>query len=571
MPKIVEYDAPALGLRPTETGINATAAAARRVGAEYNEAAASKMTLGHAVSSTIRDAGEVAVKYMEHQEVSHGAAQFAQMQADLTDKWNDTVKNADPNDTSVAAKFNEKVLQPQLEKFQSAFNTEGGQRWAETHVDSLRNHLFTKGAADMSTLAADAVTVNVRKMTNAWTNTARNDPTSTQHLVDTADSSIKSIVATSPNLKGTAAAKVQTEIAQEVKEKIVKAGALGAIEKAGDPEAAAKTFADRWPDYINAQEIDQFSKAARYYKRINDSETRATRTQADYEAKKDFNDKVNQLELATAPKNAGDPPQLPADYWQKLRDLGQHPGAALEPGRLKTMVTNGEVLTERLNKPEPLRRISHDTTMQLIGRMRATDQSRLTDNNEIYEAYQRGDLSTADFNFLNREFQQLRTPEGQGLERDRTEFFKRYAPLIDGAMNTAGIHSLLGTQRAYGFEMDARRTEADLRKKGLDPHLIYDPNSQYFFGRPENIGKYRVSLQESQAYDASLKAEDAAKRAKDTNLTGPGKNITGIEKIDQPAGAKTFVPPNNWQWSPSRQQYRDPSGGIYDVSGNKVK
>ncbi len=46
---------------------------------------------------------------------------------------------------------------------------------------------------------------------------------------------------------------------------------------------------------------------------------------------------------------------------------------------------------------------------------------------------------------------------------------------------------------------------------------------------------------------------------------------TGRQVIDQPPGAKTFVPPSNWQWSASRNQYRDPQGALYDASGNKVK
>jgi hypothetical protein len=57
----------------------------------------------------------------------------------------------------------------------------------------------------------------------------------------------------------------------------------------------------------------------------------------------------------------------------------------------------------------------------------------------------------------------------------------------------------------------------------------------------------------------------------DINLTGPNKTITGVETIDQPPGAKTFVPPANWQFSPSRNQYRDTSGAFYDVNGKKVK
>jgi hypothetical protein len=559
MPNIRQFDTPALDIRPTETGVQATAAAARRGGAFFNQAAEDMTGLGNRIAGAVRDVGEVAVDFAQHREISAGAAEFAKMHAQLTDAWNNTVKNADPNDTSVASKFNDQVLQPALDKFSGAFNTEGGQRWAEQHVDSLRNHMFERATADMSTMAGAAVATNVRKMENEWSNTARKDPSSVPYLLSSAESSVDSVVRSSPGLTPAAAAKVRNEVLQRAKEEIVKAGALGAIEKSSDPEKAAASFAARWPEYVNAQEIDQFAKAAKSFKRMNDAEGRAARQQQDYEAKNDFNKKINDLETATMPKNTGDPPQLPGDYWQKLRDLATHPGAALEPGRLRTMVTQGEAITDRLNKPEPMARPSHAETMKLLTQIRASDESRLTSTSPIYDAYQAGKLTNGDFNFLVKEFTNFRTPEGAQLANDRGEFFKRYAGTIDAGLDEMGTHSALGQQQMYAAEMDARRQEDMLRKKGLDPHLVYDPRSEYFFGRPDNIMKYHVSLQ------------DALRARSGGNLTGPGKTVTGVEVIDQPAGAKPFVPPNTWQWSPSRQQYRDAAGKIYDVSGNPVK
>jgi hypothetical protein len=52
-------------------------------------------------------------------------------------------------------------------------------------------------------------------------------------------------------------------------------------------------------------------------------------------------------------------------------------------------------------------------------------------------------------------------------------------------------------------------------------------------------------MQEAQKYEKQLTSQDAAKPA--------------------------FVPPQDWQWNPARRQYRDPSGKIYDASGNPVK
>jgi hypothetical protein len=78
-------------------------------------------------------------------------------------------------------------------------------------------------------------------------------------------------------------------------------------------------------------------------------------------------------------------------------------------------------------------------------------------------------------------------------------------------MTQEGIRSELGDQQMYALEMDIRRQEDILRKGGKDPHLVYDPRSEQFFGRPENLDKYKVSLQQIQQYrDAVRKGQPAA-------------------------------------------------------------
>jgi hypothetical protein len=554
MPQIKTFDTPQLGLHPTETGINATAAAARRVGAEYNEAAGSIQAAGKMIGGGIVAAGDVAVKYLEHQDISRGAPAFANFEAAKTKEWNDNVKNADPNDPTLGPKFLE-GLEPQLDKFKSdGFLTEGGQKWAEARVDAFREHMLHKTTADMASLAGEAAKVNFRQTTNALSNTVRGDPTSLDYALRTAETSIGAMVDSSPNLTGVAAGKVKTELLQQAKESIIKSAALGHISQTGSvPEWASDP---KFAPYINGAELKQFEQQARYFQRLNESENRAARAMREHDEKLDFHQQVNDLEIATMPKNVGDQPTLPQDYWSKLRDLSQHPGAAQDPGRIKTMVTNGEAITARLNKREPLGPVSHDTTMDLLRRMRATDESRLTDNGPIYDAYQGGKLNNSDFNFLTREFSNMRTPEGAMLEKDRGQFQKTFSRLIDGGMNDAGIHSVLGTQRMYEFEMDARRQEGVLRAQGKDPHLVYDPRSEHYWGSPENIAKYRVSLQEANRYAKTLESMDAA-AAKGDKAAPP---------------ARQFTPPPSWEFSPSRKQYRDPATKkIYDLTGKEVK
>ncbi len=554
---IRQFKTPELGLQPTEIGVEATAAAARRGGAFFHEAAQDISATGQRYGSAIRDAGQVAVDYETHREIAAGSRDLAARINNLTQQWDDTRKNVkDPNDTSVAPKFREDVLEPELESFTGNFHTEKAQQWAQGHVATLRQHMFEKTTADMSTMAGEAAAVNHRQTVNFLSNTVRNDPSSLQFSLDTLKSSTEATINSSPNITASAAAKMRTELLQAGSEEIIKTAALGYIEKTGVVPAWASD--PKFAPFIKGAELKQLAQAARYYQRLGESETRSQRADLEHAQRKDFNKQVNDLELSTMPKNAGDPPTLPANYWQKLRELGTHPGAELEPGRLKTMIMAGEALTTRLNKPEPLGPVSHTTTMDLLKRIRAADQSKLTDNSEIYKAYEDGKLNHADFNFLTSEFNNLRTPEGMALEKDRTNFVKSYARLVDGMMNQAGEHSLLGTQKMYEFEMDARRQEATLRQQGKDPHLVYDPRSPEFWGRPENLARYRVSLQEAQRYEKDLKTMEAEKF----------KNDEAAAKVSP---ATAFAPPRDWLWSPSRRQYRDTEGNVYDDHGKPIK
>src|SRR5260221_498635 len=143
MANIRELDAPKdLGLRPTEIGVDAIAAAARRIGTFYNQTAEARSDTGQRIGSTIKEAGQVAVDYMDHREISAGAANGALFMANMNQAWEEKAKHADPNDTTVAAKFREETLEPALQQFQQGFNTEKSQAWAEHFVDQYRNHMF---------------------------------------------------------------------------------------------------------------------------------------------------------------------------------------------------------------------------------------------------------------------------------------------------------------------------------------------------------------------------------------------------------------------------------------------
>src|SRR5581483_9422801 len=111
--------------------------AGRREGAFFRQS-------GEDIAGGIRAVGNTVDTVAAHNEIAHGALGIAGLQADLTQKWNEAAKNADPNDPTVAARFQRDEVEPALEKFSGGFISDGGQRWAEGRIDALREHLATK-------------------------------------------------------------------------------------------------------------------------------------------------------------------------------------------------------------------------------------------------------------------------------------------------------------------------------------------------------------------------------------------------------------------------------------------
>src|SRR5581483_8597899 len=97
------------GIQPSELGIDATAAAARRIGTPYRES-------GQEIGSAISSVGDQASDYWAHREISKGAAEFSTFMAKTTQDWNQVAQNADPNDPSVAAKFRSS-MEDKLQEF----------------------------------------------------------------------------------------------------------------------------------------------------------------------------------------------------------------------------------------------------------------------------------------------------------------------------------------------------------------------------------------------------------------------------------------------------------------------
>jgi hypothetical protein len=416
------FDAGNLRLVPTETGVEARAGTARRIGMFSNQLGSAEDTLardterlageteqlgrqteqlgsekgaaltntGRVIGSSIDAAGEVAVKYAEHQEISHGAATFAKLQDSLTQQWNDQAKSADPNDRSVAANFQETVVKPALDNYQSAFNTEGGQRFAQAKVDSLQQHMTEKASADMSTLAGIAVKKNVSDTATAMSNTAFNDPSALPNLLANADHSISALVASSPNMSAVDAARVQAEVATSTKAAIVKSAAIGYIEKTG----AVPPWANdpKYASYINGPELKMFENAARSQQKVN----ALTDKQAQLAQRQLADQQVHASAAKTITDNVRVDPQTnqttinPKFFKDALEIARKNPDAPNAAETVRTMLSWGEAQQNKERKvvTDPAAASAIDTNMF------ASDNP--TSNMDILKAEAAGKLTRAD-------------------------------------------------------------------------------------------------------------------------------------------------------------------------------
>lgn len=541
MPNIRELNAPeGIGLRPSDTGVDATAAAARRIGSFYNAAGDALNDTGSRIASTIRDVGDIAVKYEDHQQISHGAATAAKLQLDLNKQWSDVAKTADPNDPSVAAKFHNEVVAPALEKFQSGFTTENSQRFAEARAEQLRLEMFHKTTADMSAMAGIAVRNNLATTATSMSNTAMLDPSSVPSLLENVDHSVAAVVGSSPTMNAVDVARVHSEVTNQMRSAIVKAGAIGAIQKAGDPEAEADKWIQKYPDIISGEEAKTLAANARQQIRARNYDFETNRRREKQVAQDVSTEKANQYLIdvrSQDPRLANDPTASKILNDQQLTKQD------------KNNLLN---LMDRQLKPETDSRLSQQTFVGLLRDLRAPNADPDTVMQKAWDARlmdpgKPGSMTEHDFNQFRAEVVARKTPEGAALERDRSLFFKQYA----GAIAGPSYNPAVGDPKLYNAEADARRMEADLRRKGLDPHLAYDPSSEYFLGRTQRLSKWQQSMQ----IDLQTRAEQPSQQATPQRPEVPFE-LRGVADLS---------------YNRSKNLWRDNlTGDIFDGQGKKV-
>lgn len=530
MPNIREVNAGTdIALRPDDRAMESTAGAGRRISALHNQAAENQSNFGRQVQSAVNDVGNVVVKWAENREVSKGAADSAVTLSNLDKLWNETVKNSDPNDPTVAAKFREEVVEPRLQALRDGFLTEGGQRFAESTVQRFRNHFFEKTASDMSRLAAVAARQNIETLTNQLSNAALTDPTSLKTSLGLVEQSVGAMVDSSPNMTGVAAVAAKTELTLEAQKAIVKAAAVGAI-NANPTEGLKRFSSSEYSKYISGAELKSLEQQARAVQRAERVDE-TYRRQQEERAKEEASDARE------------------GEYLQKL-----HSGDPKEMAKVSARaIANDFTLTlkarerminivKRETEPETAATVSGQTASDLISRVRAPvgDPRRIDNLNPVYEAYEQGKLNKSDLKFVREEFVNMRTPEGAKLGEDQEAFLTAVKAQIDKSNPLLGKVDQTGAEGFYRLKLDLQKKVDAYRRAGKDPRDLLDPSKPDYMGSPAALAPYQKTLQQS--------LQDTARAMR------PGPAVPPPTKVSTPEEASKLAPGT---------RYQTPDGKVY--------
>lgn len=343
MPQIRPYENPIDTLRPSDRGAEGEAMAGRRIGAFYHQE-------GEELSGAVKAAADTADRFLSHQEVSHLGVSFAGTQADLTQKWNQIASdpNVDGNDPTVARKFLQEEVEPALEKLKGAPLTDMGQRFAEAHIEGIRQHFFEKTAADMSLRAGQTTAANADKVGNTYSGISFADPSSTKENLRQYDLSIRAMIATS-GMNAEGAARV-LEHAEKVKEQIANSGLTGLINK--NPNADYSRFASdpAIAPYLKGtdpKQIQQYQQGQQRIQASLDRQAQADQRRQQTEANDDAANKLFHDHTYVLPNGNL---AVDASYFAGIRDLSTRPG--VRPGLPGEMLSLGERVSQNTNKVE---------------------------------------------------------------------------------------------------------------------------------------------------------------------------------------------------------------------------
>ncbi len=255
-----QYQSPVDRLTPDQTPIERFQQAGYRIVSNYRMAGSD---IGRGIAKAGKAIGDNVDNYLTQQDISRASSHGAALHASLLNQWN-TVARSDtfnPNNQQAAQNFLSQTVEPELEKYQQGFNTERGRVFALEQADSIRNELYHTVAADVSTMAGDAVIKNVNDLSNSVQTMLYHNPEQLGAQLGSIDRTVNALVANSPGISPTEAEKIKTTVGFQMKERATQSAFTGLADR--NPQAALDLLnSGKYGNYINGAQAHRYIRMA---------------------------------------------------------------------------------------------------------------------------------------------------------------------------------------------------------------------------------------------------------------------------------------------------------------------
>jgi hypothetical protein len=187
-------------------------------------------------------------------------------------------------------------------------------------------------------------------------------------------------------------------------------------------------------------------------------------------------------------------PSNPEHPAVNLVALSQDPVFQQDPAAFRDLVS----FQRALDRPEAVRPgDSAKATQQLFARMALPDgdPNKLTSDKDLTDAFIQGSINKADLGFLQTQFTNARTTDGQRLLSIEGDFLKSTEKMINPTAPDQGT-SPFAPMRYYAFTQAVAQKVAEFRAEGKDPAKLFDPTpgNKDYVGSPGFMHPYTRSM-----------------------------------------------------------------------------
>jgi len=417
------------------------------------------------IGGAIKNLGDTIQTVQTNNEKSKIDVQSAQVMADLTNKWQDAKRNADPNDDQLAKKFQDNDISPSVDNLGDLASTPAAQRYAQERMAQIKGHFSVQTTADQAQLQGEAAKQNYVMATNNLSVAAQANPMAIRDLIDQHDSMIANL----PHLT----TEQKLALSTEGRGQIAMAAARGAINI--NPWQAGKDIEQYGGAYLNGTQVAQLKDEAErmgHYRQQDAKIEEQMQRQAQRDASEDRRNKVMASLVDPDTGQTRIPPNFNS---QVLVD------PTLRPEDKQTLIAFG---THLANQPEAKTDPSVFNDYWRRANLPLDDPNRLTDQ-ELQSAAAQGKIAKAsDMNQIFEAMHGSKSPAGvrMGKFMNNLQDMAKNA-LMNPNYRAAHMPDPVGDAAVAEFMSTVPDRLAQGRAAGKTDEQLLNPNSADFIGK----------------------------------------------------------------------------------------